>query len=46
MPRVSAAFLMTGALSLAMGMCWRIAMAVSQNFALTPAPAISIFWAG
>lgn len=39
MPRVSAAFFMTGALFLAMGMCWGIAMAVSQNFALAPAHA-------
>ena len=39
MPRVSAAFFMTGALCLAMGMCWGIAMAVSQNFALAPAHA-------
>ena len=39
MPRVSAAFFMTGALFMAMGMCWGIAMAVSQNFALAPAHA-------
>src|SRR4051812_23240729 len=39
MPRVSAAFFMTGALFLIMGMCWGIAMAVSQNFALAPAHA-------
>jgi len=39
MPRVSAAFFMTGALFLAMGMCWGIAMAISQNFALAPAHA-------
>ncbi len=39
MPRVSAAFFMTGAVFLAMGMCWGIAMAVSQNFALAPAHA-------
>jgi cbb3-type cytochrome oxidase subunit 1 len=39
MPRVSAAFFTTGALFLAMGMCWGIAMAVTQNFALAPAHA-------
>ena len=30
---------MTGAVFLAMGMCWGIAMAISQNFALAPAHA-------
>jgi cbb3-type cytochrome oxidase subunit 1 len=39
MPRVSAAFFMTGAILLAMGMCWGIAMAMTQNFALAPAHA-------
>ncbi len=39
MPRVSAAFFMTGAVFLAMGMCWGIAMAMSQNFVLAPAHA-------
>lgn len=39
MPRVSAAFFMTGAILLGLGMCWGIAMAISQNFALAPAHA-------
>jgi cbb3-type cytochrome oxidase subunit 1 len=39
MPRVSAAFFMTGALCLLIGMCWGMAMAGAQNFALAPAHA-------
>jgi hypothetical protein len=39
MPRVSAAFFMTGALCVLIGMCWGMAMAGAQNFALAPAHA-------
>jgi hypothetical protein len=39
MPRVSAAFFMTGAIFLLIGMCWGMAMAGSENFALAPAHA-------
>jgi hypothetical protein len=39
MPRVSAAFFMTGALCLLIGMCWGMAMAGTQNFTLMPAHA-------
>lgn len=39
MPRVSAAFFMTGALCLLIGMVWGMAMAGSQNFVLAPAHA-------
>jgi len=39
MPRVSAAFFLTGAIFLAMGMLWGMAMAGSENFALAPAHA-------
>jgi cbb3-type cytochrome oxidase subunit 1 len=39
MPRVSAAFFMTGALCLLIGMCWGMAMAGMQNFTLAPAHA-------
>ena len=39
MPRVSAAFFMTGALCLLIGMCWGMAMAATENFALAPAHA-------
>ena len=39
MPRVSAAFFMTGALCLFMGMCWGMAMAARQDFVLAPAHA-------
>ncbi|MFO1249069.1 MAG: hypothetical protein U1E93_12845 [Alphaproteobacteria bacterium] len=39
MPRVSAAFFMTGAILLGLGMCWGIVMAITQNFALAPAHA-------
>ena len=39
MPRVSAAFFMTGALFLLIGMCWGMAMATSENFTLAPAHA-------
>lgn len=39
MPRVSAAFFLTGAIFLAIGMLWGMAMAGSENFALAPAHA-------
>ena len=39
MPRVSAAFFMTGALCLLIGMCWGMIMAATHNFALMPAHA-------
>jgi hypothetical protein len=39
MPRVSAAFFMTGALFLLIGMCWGMAMAMTENFVLAPAHA-------
>jgi len=39
MPRVSAAFFMTGALFLLIGMCWGMAMAMTENFTLAPAHA-------
>src|SRR6476659_9123315 len=39
MPRVSAAFFMTGALFLLIGMCWGMAMATTENFVLAPAHA-------
>jgi hypothetical protein len=39
MPRVSAAFFVTGALFLLIGMGWGLAMGASQNFALAPAHA-------
>ena len=39
MPRVSAAFFMTGALCLLIGMCWGMGMAMTENFVLAPAHA-------
>jgi hypothetical protein len=39
MPRVSAAFFMTGALFLLIGMCWGMGMAMTENFTLAPAHA-------
>jgi hypothetical protein len=39
MPRVSAAFFMTGALCLLIGMIWGMVMAATQNFAMMPAHA-------
>jgi hypothetical protein len=39
MPRVSAAFFVTGALGVLIGMCWGMSMATTENFALAPAHA-------
>ena len=39
MPRVSAAFFMTGAVCLLIGMCWGMGMAITENFTLAPAHA-------